>query len=291
MSLLVAFEAAARHRSFTRAGHELSLTQSAVSRQVQALESLLRVKLFRRSGRQIALTELGAMYASDVAFALSRIRTASSQVVAFGAGGGALNLAALPTFASRWLMPLMPEFYARHPGVLVHLHSRIGRYDLAEARMDAMINVGDGHWPGMLSHRLVGEDVVLVASPELLRRMPIRKPGDVAAHLLLQVSTRAEEWREWFVANKLSSRDMKPGPYFEFTLHLIEAVTAGIGIGLLSRCLVERELRLGTLVSPLDDRRQNGRGYYLVYPPEKSQFPPLMAFRDWLLPHAEGSPG
>src|SRR5688572_24738703 len=106
MSLLVAFEAAARHRSFTRAGQELSLTQSAVSRQVQALENLLNVKLFRRSGRQIALTELGTMYANDVAFALSRIRTASSQLLAFGAGGGALNLACLPTFGSRWLMPL-----------------------------------------------------------------------------------------------------------------------------------------------------------------------------------------
>jgi DNA-binding transcriptional LysR family regulator len=286
MSLLVAFEAAARHRSFTRAGQELSLTQSAVSRQVQALENLLQVELFRRSGRQIALTEVGTMYANDIASALSRIRTASSQVLAFRAGGGSLNLAVLPTFGSRWLLPLLPSFYAKHAGVLVHVHSRIGRYDLEEARMDAAINVGDGHWPGMLSHRLVDEDPVLVASSALLARMPIRSPEDVAAHLLLQVSTRAEEWREWFVAHKISSREMRAGPYFEFTTHLIQAVVSGIGIGLVSRCLVEEEIRAGTLSVPLPESLPNSRGYYLIYSPDKTAFPPLVAFRDWLLPHA-----
>jgi len=286
MSLLVAFEAAARHRSFTRAGQELSLTQSAVSRQVQALENLLQVELFRRSGRQIALTEVGVMYANDIASALSRIRTASSQVLAFRSGGGSLNLAVLPTFAACWLMPLLPSFYKAHAGVLVHTHSRIGRYNLEASRMDAAINVGDGHWPGLIAHRLVDEEPVLVASPRLLEGMPIRVPWDVAGHLLLQVSTRAEEWREWFVANKISSREMRVGPYFEFTMHLIQAVVSGIGIGLVSRCLVEAELRSGELVLPLPESLHNSRGYYFIYPTEKADFPPLVTFREWLLPHA-----
>jgi LysR family transcriptional regulator, glycine cleavage system transcriptional activator len=289
MSLLVAFEAAARHRSFTRAGQELSLTQSAVSRQVQALEELLGVQLFRRTGRKIAPTELGTMYANDVAFALNRIRTASSQILSFGAGGGSLNLAVLPTFASRWLLPLLASFYEQHSGVLVHLHSRIGKYDLAEARMDAMINAGDGYWPGMLAHRLVPEDPVLIASPKLLERLPIREPADVARHLLLQVTTRAQEWRQWFLANKLSTQEMRPGPFFELTVHLIESAVAGIGIGLISRCLVEAELQRGELVLPLPPPPPNGRAYYFVYPPEKSTFPPLVAFREWLLPHAAPS--
>lgn len=286
MSLLVAFEATARHRSFTRAGEELSLTQSAVSRQVHALENLLQVELFRRSGRQIALTEVGVMYANDIASALSRIRTASSQVHTFRAGGGALNLAVLPTFGSRWLLPLLPMFYREKPRVLVHLHSRIGRYDLKEAGMDAAINVGDDHWPGLLSHRLVDEEPLLVASPELLERQPIRSAEDVAGHLLLQVTTRAEEWREWFVAHKISSNAMRPGPHFEFTTHLIQAVVSGIGIGLVSRCLVEEELRSGAVLMPLAESPPNSRGYYLIYPPEKATFPPLVAFREWLLPYA-----
>ncbi len=283
ISLLVAFEAAARHRSFTRAGHELSLTQSAVSRQVQALESLLGVSLFRRSGRKIEPTDLGKLYANDIAFALNRIRTASSQMRAFGAGGGSLNFATLPTFASKWLMPHLASFYQLHPGIFVHLHSRIGRYDLVEAGMDAMINVGDGHWPGMLSHRLVDEDPVLIASPALLESMPIREPSDVARHLLLQVTTRAEEWRQGFMEKGLPPQGMRAGPLFEFTSHLIEAAVAGIGIGLISRCLVAKELRDGILVAPLPPELSNGRAYYLVYPPDKAAFPPLVAFREWLL--------
>ena len=286
MSLLVAFDAAARHRSFTRAGQELSLTQSAVSRQVQALESLLQVALFRRSGRQIALTDIGSVYASDVASALSRIRTASTQALSFRTGGGALSLALFPTFGSRWLMPLLPSFYREHSGVFIHMQSRIGRFDFEDPAMDAAINVGDGHWPGLLSHRLVDEETLLVASPALLERQPIRAPEDVTGHLLLQVPTRAGEWREWFVNHKISSREMRVGPRFDFTTHLIQAVVSGIGIGLVARCLVEAELREGVLVTPLLEARPVSRGYYLVYPPEKAAFPPLVAFRDWLLPYA-----
>ena len=289
MSLLVAFDAAARHRSFTRAGQELSLTQSAVSRQVQALESLLQVALFRRSGRQIALTEVGSIYASDVASALSRIRTASTQVLSFRAGGGSLNLALFPTFGSRWLMPLLPSFYRKQSGVFIHMHSRIGRFDFEDPPMDAAINVGDGHWPGLLSHRLVDEEPLLVASPALLESQPLRSPEDVSAHLLLQVPTRAGEWREWFVAHKISSREMRLGPQFDFTTHLIQAVVSGIGIGLVARCLIEAELRDGSLVVPLPESRPIIRGYYLIYPPEKAAFPPLVAFRDWLLPHASST--
>src|SRR5580693_311790 len=111
MSLLVAFEAAARHLSFTRAADELSLTQSAISRQVAALEALLEVTLFRREGRQITLTEVGAKYQRELSGALQRIRSASLQVMAFREGRGSLHLAALPTFASKWLMPRLKDFY------------------------------------------------------------------------------------------------------------------------------------------------------------------------------------
>lgn len=286
ISLLVAFEAAARHRSFTRAGEELSLTQSAVSRQVQALEGLLQVELFRRTGRQIALTEIGAIYANDIGAALARIRSASSQVVSFRNGSGSLNLSVLPTFGSRWLLPLLPSFYSQQSRILVHVHSRIGRYDLVEAGMDAAINAGDGHWPGLVAHRLVEEDQILVASPELLRRQPISVPADAASHLLLHVTTRAHEWREWFAIHQISSRDMQAGPQFEFTGHLIQAAVSGIGLALVSRCLIGEELANGSLLNPLNARLPSDRAYYLIYPPEKASFPPLVAFRDWLLPHA-----
>jgi LysR family glycine cleavage system transcriptional activator len=148
MSLLTAFEAAARHQSFTRAGEELSLTQSAVSRQVQALEALLQVELFRRAGRRITLTDVGALYARETAAAIERIRTASAQVAAFRTGVGSLHLATLPTFGSKWLLPRLHAFYNLHPGMLVHMHSRIGGLDLDKAGMDVAINVGDVTGPG-----------------------------------------------------------------------------------------------------------------------------------------------
>jgi LysR family glycine cleavage system transcriptional activator len=288
MSLLAAFEAAARHQSFTRAAQELSLTQSAVSRQVQALEGLLEVALFRRAGRSIALTDVGAMYARETAAAMDRIRSASAQVAAFRSGVGSLHLATLPTFGSRWLLPRLSAFYGLHPGVLVHMHSRIGALDLDQAGMDVSINVGDGHWPGLISHRLAEDRRVVIASPSLLERQPLRSPADVPAHLLLQVATQPQAWREWWTAQNLPLRSMRVGPQFEYVAHLIQATTAGIGIGLVARTLVEEELRAGLLAIALDIPVPTQRAYYLLYTPEKASFPPLVAFRDWLLGQVTG---
>jgi LysR family glycine cleavage system transcriptional activator len=290
MSLLTAFEAAARHQSFTRAGEELSLTQSAVSRQVQALEALLQVELFRRAGRRITLTDVGALYARETAAAIERIRTASAQVAAFRTGVGSLHLATLPTFGSKWLLPRLHAFYNLHPGMLVHMHSRIGGLDLDKAGMDVAINVGDGHWPGMISHRIADDRRVLVASPALLQRQPLTVPADVPAHVLLQVATQPQAWRQWWTGQGLPLRQMRLGPQFEYVAHMIQAMTAGIGIGLVARTLVEEELRTGSLVVALDIPVPTERAYYLLYSPEKVTYPPLVAFRDWLLAEVGEAP-
>lgn len=290
MSMLQAFEAAARHLSFTRAGEELSLTQSAVSRQIQALESLLEVELFRRAGRQLALTEVGRLYARDIAPALARIRGASARALALRGGAGQLHLSVLPTFAARWLMPRLADFYARHPETLVHLHTRAGEYALEDSGMDAAINVGVEPWAGLIARRLVDEEMVVVASPALLARQPVRTPADVATHRLLHTEMRSEAWREWFTAQRVPLRQMRPGPHFELSMHLVQAVAAGIGLGLVARCLVEEELRSGALVLPPVPGLAGARGYYLLYPPDKAGLPALEAFRDWLLPQATAAP-
>ena len=107
--------------------------------------------LFLREQRRIALTGAGAMYLREVQAALQRIRNASLQAIAYRSGGGSLHLAALPTFASKWLMPRLSTSYAEHPGILVHIHSRIGQFNLAVEGMDAAIGVGDGAWPGTIA--------------------------------------------------------------------------------------------------------------------------------------------
>lgn len=286
ISLLEAFEASARHGSFTRAAEELSLTQSAVSRQVQTLEDQLEVVLFVRTGRRISLTEVGSTYAREIAASLARIRSATSQAISFRTGVGSLQLAILPTFGSKWLLPRLSAFHAQHPGVLVHIHSRIGDFDLAHAGMDAAISTGDGPWPGLVAHRLLEDERVVIASPTLLRRLPLDRLEELHNHVLLGVSTRPQAWREWFAANGLPIHSVHVGTKFEFTAHLIQAVVSGMGVGIVTRMLVAEELRSGTLKMPFGAGVLGRHSYYLIYPPEKEHFPPLAAFREWVLEEA-----
>jgi DNA-binding transcriptional LysR family regulator len=283
MSLLEAFEASARHGSFTRAAQELHLTQSAVSRQVQALEESLGVPLFTRYGRKITLTEIGAGYAREIAGALIQIRAASSQVIAFKTGVGSLQLAILPTFASKWLLPRLSDFYAHHPGVLVHIHSRIGPFNLLQSGIDASITAGDVTWSGMVVHQLLEDERVVIASPKLLGKLPLKAPEDLYRHTLLGVSTRPHSWMDWFKTQSLSPKQMQMGTLFEFTAHLIQAVVAGMGVGVVTRVLVEDELKSGSLVIPFKQSFVGRHSYCLVYPIEKEKYPPLVAFREWVL--------
>ena len=270
--------------SFTKAADELSLTQSAVSRQVQALEALLGVDLFNREGRRIELTAAGALYQHELSAALGRIRSATLQTIAFSSGGGTLHLAVLPTFGSKWLLPRMNDFYTRHPDIVVHIHSRIMHADLASAAgdMNAIIVAGSGPWPGFISHKLLTEKLVVVASPAALPEYRAMTPADLAAsHSLLNVVSRPNAWSDWFERHALDHRMMRSGPGFELTAHLIQAVVAGIGIGLVPRILVQDEIRAGTLVT-LFEPMESGRGYYLAYANRYQNLPSLMAFSEWL---------
>lgn len=282
MSLLLAFDASARHLSFTRAAQDLYLTQSAVSRQVQALETLLGVPLFVREQRKIALTGAGAAYHREVAVALQRIRSGSLQAIASRSGSGSLHLAALPTFASKWLLPRLNDFYRRHPGILVHVHSRIGQFDLDQAGMDAAIGVGDGSWPGLVSHRLMDEVLLPVISPALRREHALQSPADLAAHLLLVVATRSSAWYRWFEQLGLPTHQLHMGPQFELTSHLIQAVASGMGVGLLPHFLVQDELDNGTLEVAFDVPLASGYTYYLFVRPEQLLLPSVATFSDWL---------
>lgn len=284
MSLLVAFEAAARHCSFTKAAEELALTQSAVSRQVQNLEAQLEIELFRREGRKIELTAAGALYQHELSAALGRIRNATLQTISYKNDGGPLNVAVLPTLGSKWLLPQMHEFYTKHPEILVHIHSRIVREDVRTSALDmnAIICVGSGDWPGFISHQLLAEKLVVVASPDALSGYRSMSPENVAEHTLLNVVSRPGAWLDWFDSHNVDHKSRRVGPSFEMTGHLIQAVSAGIGIGLVPEILVRDELRSGELVA-LFEPIESGRSYYLIYATRYQNLPSLNAFRDWLL--------
>lgn len=285
MSLLLAFEAAARHESYTRAAQELSLTQSAVSRQVQALEALLGISLFRREGRNIVLTDVGRLYRRELEGALTQIRNATLQAVAYGSGVGTLRLALLPTFGSKWLLPRLHDFYAANPGVQVHIHSRIQPVDFAAEEIDAAICVGSLERPGLVVHPLLDESMLVVASPAVFAAGEAPTAAAIAGQTLLQVASHPPLWAQWFVENGLDPQQMHGGPNFELTSHLIQAVRAGIGVGLVPRLLVEDELQQGHLVA-VGAAIPSQRTYCLVYPPRNAVLPSLEAFHNWLLPRA-----
>lgn len=282
MSLLLVFEAAGKTESYSRAAEALSLTQGAVSRQIHALEEQLGITLFRREGRTVRLTDAGRVYHRELGAALGRIRGATLQAMTFNSGMGTLRLATLPTLGSKWLLPQLPDFYAKHPGITVHLHSRIGTVDFSAGDLDAAITVGAFHQEGVHVLPLFGERLVAIQAPAAggMARQPA--PESLLEAPLLTVASYPQAWSDWFSHHGFEHRRMKLGPAFELTSHLIQAVRAGIGVGLVPQALVQDELDQGLLVqagAPVATQR----AYGLAYPERSNDEPAFVAFRDWLV--------
>lgn len=272
---LSAFESAARHQSFTKAADELAVTQSAICRQIATLEEFLDVKLFRRSRRGVALTEAGATYSRQVSARLDEVERDALALMAKGGQGGTLELGVVPTFATKWLLPRMPQFASAHPGITLNMTSQTRPFMFADTRFDAAIYAGQASWPGTESLFLMRENLVPVCSPALL-------PVDWRKHTLLQQGTRPYAWRDWFASCGLQVDGDMSGPRLELFSMATEAAIHGLGVALLPRFLVEDELRRGVLVEVGNHEYLNERSYYLVYPEGKAGNPALGAFRDWL---------
>jgi LysR family glycine cleavage system transcriptional activator len=285
-ALLQAFEACARHLSVSRAAEELSLTQSAVSRQLAALEALLGLRLFQRVRQRLVLTEAAAAYATEVRAALARVESATQEVLAHRGEGGTLNLAVSPTFGTRWLMPRMPRFHALHRLVVVNIrnYTTLPRpLDFAAEGVHAAILLGTVEWPGVMTHRLVRDVRVPVCAPALLAGGALREPADLARHTLLQQTTRPRAWVQWLQANDVARVNGLRGPQYQHYAMVAEAAAAGLGIALMPRFLVEAELAAGRLVVPFDLPLDDGQAYTLAYSDDAATQPILRAFRDWLL--------
>lgn len=285
---LAMFEAAARHQSFTKAAEEMSVTQSAVCRQIGALEAFLGVKLFRRGTRGVTPTEAGAAYGRQIAARLDEVERDTLNLMSSGGQGGALELGVVPTFATRWLLPRLTDFNARHPGVTVHLNARTRPFMFDESPMDAAIAAGDGPWPGTRGLFLMREQVVPVASPGYLqgRRRASGEP-DWPQCTLLQQSTRPYAWRQWFDSGELRLDGDMSGPRFELFSMLIEAAQLGMGVALVPRILVERELARQTLVLASAHAAPGERGYYLIWPDRNNGNAALSVFSQWLRAEAD----
>jgi DNA-binding transcriptional LysR family regulator len=280
---LIAFEAAARHVSFTRSADELALTQSAVGRQVASLEEYLGVPLFNRFKKRLSLTEVGQVYAKQVRENLVRMERDALAAMAHRSAGGILELAVIPTFGTRWLIPRLPQFYAEHQGITVNLATRAEPFLFTDTQFDAAIHFGDPVWPGAIAKHLFGEEMTAVCSPQLLKGRPLLEPREVSNFTLLHQSARPDAWRQWLAQAGIHDVDCMRGQRYELFSMLVEAARAGLGIALVPRFLVSQELSTGELMRPCDVALSRDKGYYLVYPESKQNSPLLRVFESWLV--------
>jgi len=284
-SMLRAFDSAARSGSFTAAADELKLTQGAISRQVGALEAQLEVALFSRVCKTIQLTEAGRAYAQEIHQALQTIRTASLTAMTSPLTG-TLNLAILPTFGTRWLMPRFPSFLERNPDITVNFVTRLSPFDFRNENLHAAIHYGSPDWLDTERTFLMGEEAFPVCSPRFMREHAPHTPGQVAELPLLQLSSRANAWDVWF-QNAGIIPPRAQGMVFEQLSIIAQAAVAGLGVALLPRFLIQSELERGELLIIIDRPLQDSSGYYLVTPVEKSGYAPVVALRNWLLEMVE----
>lgn len=280
---LLAFELAARHESFTRAAEELALSQSAVCRQIAGLEDFLGVRLFRRTRRGIRLTDAGISYSRHISARLDAVERDTLSVMAHHGRGATIELAVVPTFATRWLLPRLGDFLARHADVTVNLTNRTRPFLFADTEFDAALYFGDAGWPGTEAHFLMREHAVPVASPRLLGGRDVLTPHEIAALPLLQQTTRPYAWRQWFESQGVHVGHDMTGARHELFTMLAEAAMHDMGVALIPPFLIREELDGGRLVVASPHTYPSDKAYYLIIPERKAETAALTAFRDWLV--------
>ena len=284
---LLAFEACARHESFTKAALELSLTHSAVCRQIAGLEEFLGVSLFHRSKRGVSLSDAGRTYSRQVALRLNALERDTLDLMAHRGRGGSLELAVLPTFATRWLMPRLASFQRAHPDISINFTASTRPFLFDETEFDAVIHCGPAVWPGVASHTLMQENLVPVCSPALIAPQLAISAEHIWHYPLLQQTTRPYVWRQWFESLGVKVEHDLAGPRYELFSMLGQAAMQQMGICLMPPFLIEDELKSGALMIPLAHPFMSGNTYRLMYPQDKASSPALSLFRDWLLEQAQ----
>ena len=285
LNALKAFEAAARHESFTRAAADLNVTQGAVSHQVKALEGELGLRLFRRERQRLIITEAGKAYLEVVRDAFDRIAGGTERLMQ-RQKSGILSVSASPNFAAKWLVHRLGRFAEANPGVDLRIDATTQHVDFARDETDVAIRHGDGRWPGLHVTRLCEEELFPVCSPKLLKgRGALRAPADLAHRTLLHLDD-AQDWARWLEAAGVSGVDLARGPVFSQRSMAIDAAIDGQGIALARTALCAWDLLAGRLVRPFDFALQVPYAYWIVCPKANAELPKIAAFRDWLLAEA-----
>ena len=284
---LICFEVAARHASFTKAAQELALTQGAVSRQVATLEDMLGVALFKRGQHGMQLTASGQSYARQVRARLDSLERDALDLMGNQGQSKSLVIAAVPTFASQWLIPRLPSFTQRFPQTQVHIETRTRPFMFSDTGMDAALYAGTptqvSQWAGTQATKLFDEEVIPVCSPALLKKNKPLTPEQLMQLPLLQQSTRPEAWRQWFDAQGVEATRAMAGSRYELFSMQVAAARSGLGVSLMPTLFISAELKSGELVVACKRPMTGLRAYYLIEPQVDQPRDLLRQFKAWLV--------
>jgi LysR family transcriptional regulator, glycine cleavage system transcriptional activator len=293
LNALRAFEAAARHMSFSKAAEELNVTPAAISQQIRALEDIAGVKLFRRLTRSLLLTDAGQIALPAMTEGLDRLAE-GYRAMRRQEEAGVLTVSVAPSLGAKWLVPRLERFRARHPEFDIRIDASDRLVDFHRGDVDLAIRYGAGEYEGLTAHCLMSEFAAPVCSPALMQGAhQLRRPADLRHHTLLHSQWRmqhafAPNWRMWLKAAGLTDIDAEHGPRFSEDNLVIQAAIAGQGVALVGQAVAAADLRAGLLVHPFGPptRERHAYCYYVVYPDADADRPKVRAFTNWVLEEA-----
>lgn len=289
LTALRTFEVAARLLSFTRAAAELGVTQTAVSHQVKLLEEHLGVPLFRRMPRRLALTNEGQAWSRELGEVFSRLREACRKLRArVRDDRPVVAVSVLPSFAARWLVPRLGRFLERHPGIDVRISASEEVTDFATEAIDVALRFGRGKYPGLVSHKLADDALVVVCAPAMKAKKRLHSPSDLRRCVLLH-DDNAEQWPTWLAEHRVADVDAGRGLTVTDSSMLVEAAVRGQGVALARWSLAAAEVDAGRLVVAFPDvpPLPTRRSYWVVGPRENLSRPPVATFVEWVRAEAK----
>jgi LysR family glycine cleavage system transcriptional activator len=287
---LRAFEAAARHMSFTRAAAELNVTQTAISHQIRRLEEQLGIVLFIRRNRALELTREARDYLPSIRSAFEDLHRATARLRR-AENEARLTVSTTASLATKWLVSRVAAFQDANPGIEVRITTSTHLVDFRREEVDIAVRYGHGVWPGLRAHWLMAEHIFPVCGPALLSDVrPLRVPEDLAHHTLLHTSVSREDWQLWLTAAGLPPTiATRRGMTFDQGFMAIQAAMEGLGVAMGRFHLVEADLAAGRLIAPFDMVLPQDAGYYVVTPEATADTAKIARFRDWLI--ASATPG
>ena len=291
LNSLRAFEAAARHLSFTAAADELNVTPAAVSQQIKVLEAYFDLSLFRRLTRALVLTESGEMILPLLSEGLDKLAEADS-LLRNRAADNIISVSVSPAIGM-WLLPRLDSFRRFAPQYDIRIDASEMNVDFQRENFDLALRFGSNTYEGLISDCMFNERIVVVCSPCLLEgEHPLKKVADIRHHTLLHSTSRLGQradidWRMWLKAAGVHDVDSERGPQFNLHSFAIQAAIQGQGVALIDESLISRELASGELIKPFDDSvgisTEGALCYSLVYPEGKQDDVKVITFRDWLM--------